>query len=66
MYIALIHEKCFKHFTWGPRQAIPITLPFSTHWELYRGAVITNGASLYQTAFSRVLDLHMNGMRKCM
>ena len=32
--------------------------------EHYRGAVITNDVSLYHTAYSRVLVLHMSGVRK--
>ena len=34
--------------------------------EHYSGAVITNDASFYHTAFSRVLVLHMSGVRKRM
>ena len=56
---------CSKRFTWGRRQAIPQLYLFQLPGEHYRGAVITNDTSLWNTAYSRDLVLHMSGVRKC-
>ena len=39
--------------------------PYQLPGEHCRGAVITNDASLYHTAYSRILVSHMSWVRKC-
>ena len=51
-YIALIHENCSRHFSCGPRQAIPTTVSFSTPW----GALQRSSWDNYFWNFHRVSE----------